>query len=236
MPYCQNCGNEIQNKGKCVNCQTNKDKIGCLPVGCLIIFFIFIFMSIIGNSSNNYSTNTTNEVVNEPVEINILTKQEKLNSKQALKKMRVKHDQVENNYWYYDKNSPLYDNSNGIYLYFGKQKNNIPYTLRFKLSFTNNDWIFFKTLIFNIDGENYSIIPKSSEINHDNYEYIWETVDMPLSDDNGSRVIIEKIIKSKKTIVRFEGDKYYLDKTITKSQKNAMKRVIQAYTALGGSL
>lgn len=46
--------------------------------------------------------------------------------------------------------------------------------------------------------------------------------------------IINKIVKSKNAHIRFSGDTYHLDRKITISQKNALKRVLAAYKALGG--
>ncbi|WP_161627154.1 hypothetical protein [Paenibacillus alvei] len=44
--------------------------------------------------------------------------------------------------------------------------------------------------------------------------------------------MIRAIIKSKKTIIRHEGDTYYDDRTITKKEKAALQNVLDAYDAL----
>ena len=107
------------------NTKNQKNKNGC-GTGCLVAFAVLIFFIFIGSlTSPNDTNNTSNEQIKTV--INILTPQEKAESKIALPKMRIKYDQVENRYWYYDKTSPQYDNYNGVYLYFGKDKNDIPY-------------------------------------------------------------------------------------------------------------
>ena len=49
---------------------------------------------------------------------------------------------------------------------------------------------------------------------------------IPALDDKSE---IEKIIESKSAILRFEGDQYFDTKTITLTQKRALKHVLQAY-------
>lgn len=117
-------------------------------------------------------------------------------------------------------------------MYFGKEKTGQPW-LRFKLSFVNSDWIFFDKILFNIDGEKITYIPAFGRIKRDNDSEIWEWCDVSVG--NEEKNIINKIINSKSTIARFVGTTYRLDRTVTSQQKQAMKRVITSYNALGGA-
>lgn len=47
--------------------------------------------------------------------------------------------------------------------------------------------------------------------------------------------MIEAIIASKDATIRFVGQQYRDDKKITASQKAALRRVLDAYKALGGT-
>jgi hypothetical protein len=46
--------------------------------------------------------------------------------------------------------------------------------------------------------------------------------------------MIEAIIGSRSTTIRFIGDQYHADRTISSAQKRAFRNVLNAYEALGG--
>lgn len=152
-------------------------------------------------------------------------KQSQINSLKAY--MRTNYDNVENITWIKDKTSPIYVNSNGFYLYMGKDKDNYVW-LRLKVSYYGNDWIFWKTMIFNIDGQKTSFTLPYGEVKHDNDTMVWEVADLPY--DNYAD-LINKVINSKITILRLQGDDHHYDKTITQTEKQALKRVLDYYEA-----
>ena len=137
--------------------------------------------------------------------------------------MRTEHDKVENITWYYDKTTPYYSNRNKIALYMGEKHNHC--WIKWKLTYAGDDWIFFDRIIFNIDGKRF-------EKNFDHWETtrevvhgggVYESVDIPY---RGTEHLVEDIIKSKETIVRFQGQ-HINDKVITTVQKQAMQRIIE---------
>jgi hypothetical protein len=139
-------------------------------------------------------------------------------------KMRKKYDSFESVTWYNALSSPIYTNQNGFYLYFGVKDGRL-LTLRLKMTYLDDDWLFVDTARVNVDGFIYPLTCSNWERDNKSGQ-IWEWCDTPLDDD---REIVEAIIKSKKSVIRFEGDKYYDNRTISSSQKQALQDVLNAY-------
>ena len=152
--------------------------------------------------------------------------------KSALSKMRIVKDDVKNLKFYYDKTSPKYVNSNGFYLYTGQEAKYDPY-LYLEIQYFGSDWLFIQSYFFNIDGETFEITPNYGDINTDNDSDVWEWYNQPANADNVE--MIQKIVKSKKTVMRLEGRQYYKDVIISQAQKVALKNVLTVYEGLGGT-
>lgn len=147
---------------------------------------------------------------------------------QALSKMRKSVDEVKSITWYYDKTSPYYANENNFFLYIGKEANSS--WLRLRIQYEAENWLFIEKYTLKVDDKTYTIYPNSDEIIRDNNTRIWEWADVSPSESDIS--MIRAIIKSKKTIIRHEGNTYYDDRTITKKEKAALQNVLDAYDAL----
>ena len=151
--------------------------------------------------------------------------------KSALSQMRISKDDVKGTSWYFDKSSPKYVNANGFFLYIGTGKGYTP-TLRLKIQYFGEDWLFIESYFFNVDGKTKSINPGYGDIETDNDSQVWEWFDT--EPNNGEVELIKSIIKSKKAVMRLEGSKYYKDVTISATQKKAFQRVLTVYAGLGG--
>lgn len=158
------------------------------------------------------------------VQIQAQIAQDKKLRKAALSKMRKTVDSFESMTWYKDYSSPIYSNANAFYLTFGAS-GSTKYSLWLKVTYFDDDWLFVNQARVNVDGEIYSL--SCSNWERDNNSEIWEWCDISLVD----RGMIEAIIKSKKAVIRFDGDKYYDTRTITSSQKQALLNVLRAYDA-----
>jgi len=152
--------------------------------------------------------------------------------KSALAKMRIQKDSVKNIKWYYDKTSPQYRNRNSFELYAGQESGSAPW-LRFNIQYFGDDWLFIKSYFFNIDGETYEINTNYGDVETDNDSQVWEWYDVNPTSENIE--MIQKIIKSKKTVMRLEGSQYHKDVTITQTQKTALKNVLTVFQGLGGT-
>ena len=152
--------------------------------------------------------------------------------------MRISNDTVKNYKWYYARTSPQYVSANAFMLYIGKSADSDPY-LRFKIQYFASDWLFIETYTINVDGEIFTISPDYGEVQQDNgivggESMIWEWYDVNPTSENID--MIKKIISSKKAVIRSEGKQYYKDRTITQTEKTALKNILITYFGLGGVL
>lgn len=161
-------------------------------------------------------------------------KAEKERLANATKKMRVKVDDINDITWYYDKTSPQYTNYNGFHAYIGKNEGSKPW-LRLVIQYAADDWLFIEKYIIKVDGQTYNITEDSyGEIKTDNGSGgIWEWLDRNVGYSEFQ--IIKAVANGKDVKIRFNGKDYYKDKTITKQQKTALRNVLDAYEALGGT-
>ena len=149
------------------------------------------------------------------------------------KYFRRKKDEYsnENKIWYEPKSSPNYTNANGLYCYFNTE-NGMPSNLRFRLQYYADDWLFFKTVNFSIDGKAYKFIPKKTETDSGNGGYIWEWFDESIIESD--KELIQALANAKNAKMKLEGRQYYKEKTITQEQIIGIKRTIDLYKAMGG--
>ena len=156
-----------------------------------------------------------------------LKKLKKEKAKAALGNLRKTTDKVEGITWYEPTVMPKYTDTRCFVLpYIGQ--NSYGTWLRMKYNYTGDDWIFFKKVIFLVDGKKTTrTLHYFNDIVRDNqYGVVWEVGDLDASDELD---LIENIINSKETIVRFQGDEYRYDHTVSASDKKAMKQVLDAY-------
>lgn len=152
----------------------------------------------------------------------------------ATKKLKTKYDDIRNITWYYDKSTPTYTNYNSFHLYMGKEKSGIPW-LRFRIQYTADDWLFIESYIIKTDNGSHTITTKYGEVEKDNDSGdIWEWYDVPLNNETYN--IIKDVINSQTVKLRYNGKQYYKDRTITATERQGLKNILDAYEALGGQL
>ena len=141
------------------------------------------------------------------------------------------YDEVENLTVYFDRKAVSLAGFLGpaflspILLFMTKDETGKDLTIR--VSYFGDNWIFFNTIIFNIDGERFEI--SDFELGSPRREAtalgVWETYILSY---NIYETLINKIINSNKTIMRLSGDKSK-DYIITEEQKQAMQRMLDYY-------
>jgi len=149
--------------------------------------------------------------------------------KNALAALRVKKDSVTNKKWYYARTTTQYIDTNSLHLYMGQEQGSEPY-LRFRIQYAGDDWLFINKFTINADGQVFVIEPDYGDMERDNDSDVWEWYDISPSDGNLS--MVKAIMNSKKAVIRCEGDQYYKDRTITSTEKKALKSVLAGYNAL----
>ncbi len=217
-----------------------KNNNGCFKaiIG-VAIFFLFVWMINKCSDDKKDVANTTNSIM---VNDSVLSVTQNLKSQETaridsakikdLKKYFIeKKDEFEPYSWVKPKSKPLYINTNGFYCYFQKNDDGTVSNLRFVGQYAADDWLFIKNIKFNIDGKTYSFTP--SEIKTDHDTEIWEWFDEQVDVYNSD--IVEAISKAKSVKVRFNGQQYYKDKTMSQDNIKSIKRTIEYYKALNGT-
>lgn len=164
----------------------------------------------------------------------------------ALKEIvRILEEQVENNLkklttdadpfsviaYYHAKGEPQYINTRSFAIpYIGINDNGETHLFTL-IDYVGNSWVFFKKVIFSIDGQ---ITTKQydyfSDIHRDNaYGKVWEYVN---HEEAGDAELFWSIANSKQTMIRFEGDDRYDDFTVSKQDKEAIREVLTAYESV----
>lgn len=152
---------------------------------------------------------------------------------QALASLQVETDKVEGVTWYKPSTYPRYVNSRSYVLPYIGQSGSSEW-LRLRFNYTGDDWVFFEKITVWIDGKSYYKTFSYNEVERDNGSGdVWEWVDISVTDSDME--MLEKIVQSKETIVRFEGDSHYYDLTIKSSDKTAINQVLIAYESLKNS-
>lgn len=133
--------------------------------------------------------------------------------------------------WCEPKSAPKYINKDGIYLYFGIDRDGEPLPLRIKIQYHADDWLFFSKVQFSIDGNAYEFIPFSTDRDH-NGGMIWEWCDEAVS--TSDRELLLALSEAKSAKMKFIGRQYYDIKTISSQQVRDIRRALELYTAVGG--
>jgi len=152
----------------------------------------------------------------------------------ALAGLYKREDRVENRTVYFDRSSSQYVNSSSrVILYITHRAGGDPF-LFFRVNYKADDWLFVEGFTFNIDGRNFRIDPSYGEMERDNGSGdIWEWYTTVAGSTELS--IVRAIVESSSAVLRYSGRQYYRDRTIGNTEKQALRKVLAAYEALGGS-
>lgn len=209
-------------------------KKGCLIVGILaVVFLLLIFIIAIATDDGNDVSNNQKEEKEAVVDSFMIRHNdslrlvEKKKIETEIKKFNAKYDDIEGTTWIYSKKKPYYSNSMGFYTYIGLNDNGYAWK-RLVIRYHGDDWLFIKKIIVKTDNQTYTIDASNSE--RDNNADVWEWVD--LSVGNVEDVIIQDIISSKQTKVRFVGSQYHHDWILSKKEVDGLKEIDDYYYLL----
>lgn len=151
--------------------------------------------------------------------------------KEALSRMRVKEDIVQNTTFYLPKRMPEYINSRcNLSAYIGLQSSHVWLIIRY--NYAGDDWVFFEKVILAVDDARYTKNFSYGDLTRDNGGgMVGEYTDVTNVGESDIKMLRE-ICKSTHTIVRFEGDDYYHDYTLTNEDKKAIKDALIIYEYL----
>src|SRR5690606_27675780 len=103
--------------------------------------------------------------------------------------------------------------------------------LRVVFQYFGDDWLFVRHITLKADDRVFEL-PFDAKRDNSGGK-VWEWSDLPL--DGQTTKAVEAMLSAKKTIIRFEGDKYRKDFTLSPQQRKAIANVAIAHAALGGS-
>jgi hypothetical protein len=154
-----------------------------------------------------------------------------------LKKLIVDEDKVRGINFYYCETFPYYKNygywgadvRSFVLPYIGIQGNSV--WMRLVCDYTADDWVFFEKITFAVDDQRFYRYYSYYDVTRDNaYGDIWEYVDIAVGEEEIE--LLNAIVNSETTIVRFEGDDYYDDVEINASDKKAIADMLAVYEYL----
>ncbi len=148
---------------------------------------------------------------------------------QAVSILRKKEDRIEGITWYQHPNQPKYLNSRSTaFLYIGRQGDLGRPWLRLKVQYTSSDWLFVERVTAWHDGVKEPLISGSFE--RDNNSTIWEWMDV--APDEYQVEVLRSLAHAEDAILRFEGDQYHRDVTLSSSDKKALRDVLVAFEVM----
>ena len=154
-------------------------------------------------------------------------KNEKLKS---LKKLKKKYDDVSGITWYKQPYFTHYTNVNRTSIYFGFSGGTA--SLRLKMSYEGDNWIFFENAILSYDGNSKRIYFDKYKNKDSDSGYggrVWEWIDVSV--DDGLENFLREFAKSKNAKMRLSG-KYTKTRTLSSNERRGILDVLNGYDAL----
>lgn len=145
---------------------------------------------------------------------------------EILKGLTRKFDEFDSTAYYQDKATTKYLDVSSFHTFLYRSKNNyvIPYL---KIQYVAEDWLFIKSYQIKTDTASYLINPiKPIERDHGNGK-IWEWYVTELK--NNELPMLKDVATSKQVKIRFNGDQYQKERTISTKEKQAVKNVLAVY-------
>lgn len=148
--------------------------------------------------------------------------------------MASKDDEVNDTTRFKHKDSAEFVNTESeFYCYFVSSAGLTP-SLRIRIQYVSDDWLFIRRFTIKADDATFEIdVSGLGNVDRD-FEggKIWEWHDRP-ADENNLKML-DEILRSKRVILRCEGDKYIKDRDLTESEIDRIRSVLMAYQIMGG--
>jgi hypothetical protein len=146
----------------------------------------------------------------------------------ALSQLRKKHDDMSEITTYQDPSSPRHVNSRSNLMALIGEKAGVKPILMMAIYYVADDWLFVQSYMIKADSERFTVTPGLMEVERDNGSgQIWEWyTTMPGPDETR---MLNAVATSKTATIRYVGQNYYKDRTITEAEKDALCNVLDAY-------
>ena len=145
---------------------------------------------------------------------------------QLLASFISERDEVQDLTWYTPSSAPKYVNDRcAIYPYLSKTDSGTV-SLRLKVVYTGDNWLFLSGVIFDIDGQNNLLSYAQGDYYRDNaWGDVWEVIDKEANETDKN--LLRSVANSEKTIIRFQGSLYHYDMTVSQAEKKAIQDTLE---------
>lgn len=135
-------------------------------------------------------------------------------------------DEVRDLTWYTPSSAPKYVNDRcAIYPYLSKTDSGTV-SLRLKVVYTGDNWLFLSGVIFDIDSQNNLLSYAQGDYYRDNaWGDVWEIIDKEANETDKN--LLRSVANSEKTIIRFQGSLYHYDMTVSQAEKKAIQDTLE---------
>ena len=135
-------------------------------------------------------------------------------------------DEVRDLTWYTPSSAPKYVNDRcAIYPYLSKTDSGTV-SLRLKVVYTGDNWLFLSGVIFDIDSQNNLLSYAQGDYYRDNaWGDVWEVIDKEANETDKN--LLRSVANSEKTIIRFQGSLYHYDMTVSQAEKKAIQDTLE---------
>lgn len=151
----------------------------------------------------------------------------------ALSSMRRTYDDVREIAFYQDRTIPVTNSRDKrVFAYIVHSKGSEP-RLRLKIRYSGDDWLFVRSYTFKVDGQTFNVSPDGlNDVERDNSAYsgIWEWYDTPAGPFETE--LLRALARSQSATLRYNGDTYYSDRTVSSAEKQAIQRTFAALEVL----
>lgn len=178
---------------------------------------------------NGLASESEDILKNKKIEEEKQKEQELEIKKASLKKLNRKHDDVSGITWYKQKYFTHYTNTNRTSITLGHRKGSKPW-INLMMSYTGDDWIFFKNAYLSYDGNTKEIyFDDYRDKETDNDSGVWEWIEVQLDDDDINW--LKSFASSNNAKMRLSG-KYTKTRNLTPQERQGILDVISGYELL----
>lgn len=142
--------------------------------------------------------------------------------------LKATKDDFEDAVFYQPSTAPKHTNENGLYPYLVKVSDNV--TLRYRIQYTAEDWLFIQRVLARLKykgGSEKSIELYKGKFERDSDTRIWEWADTEVS--SAMYLDLLDLERAESVKIRFEGKQYTKDRSMTTKEKKALTEVLGVY-------
>ena len=135
--------------------------------------------------------------------------------------------------WYRHASSPRYQDQKSYVTLYVLETGGGQRSLEFFLNYTSrNGWLFVESAQINVDGDIVRLPP--SQWSRDNDSEIWEWTGF--SNQPAMVELARRIAESDRSVVRFNGQQFYDDHVISKTEKTVIRDMLLAWDEMKGNV